>query len=517
MARLGRALPGFIWTRGPIALGQSWTTFQGAAILAVTATLTAAGVDVQPADAPTMSATVTMTTTATGVPQGAVAMTVAASMAVDATVIKPAAVTLSPTVSMTAGATDVRLGAVAMSATASMTAGATEIEFATVSMAPAISMTVSQATALQGAAAMVVTAMVTAGATQTAVATVLMTPSGNMTISAIRTPQGIAAMTVVGSLSAGGARTALAAAAMTAAFTMTLGVSGTFPANIDLSMTFHLTSQSKQTQSATVLMQPSVTFVITGFFNPTTSVHMSVVSSIVASAVIGLTVSAQQTYYLRQSQNWAIEQEQQRHAQALYSVGEMACFVLMWHEIDFQRGLVTRCATCYDTADPIINRITSVYNQPTRNKCPDCFGTTFEGGFRARIVRPVIITDTDETEKPDRRGVVHTDDMEVESTWDFRSRNGDFLLRADGSRWRLSAPQRTTLRTGFAHPSQLITAIAYSAMRASYEEEGTVAYLLPPTDPTQLQAVLTAPAFWPPDFSTFEIERAALIPASLQD
>src|SRR6202012_4188862 len=122
--------------------------------------------------------------------------------------------------------------------------------------------------------------------------------------------------------------------------------------------------------------------------------------------------------------------------------------------IDFLRGLVQRCSTCYASTDPLANRITNVYNQPTRNKCPDCFGTTFEGGFRARMVRPVIINDTDETEKQDRRGTVHTDDIQVESTWDFRSRDGDYLLRADGSRWRLSAPMRTTLRTGFVYPSQ---------------------------------------------------------------
>lgn len=516
MARLGRALPGFIWTRGPIALGQSWTTFQGAAVLGMTATLVAAGADIQPATAPTLSVTATVTAAATGVPQGAVAMSVAASMTADATVVKPSAATLSPVVTMTSAATDVRPGAVAMTVAASMTTAATETEFAAVAMTPAVTMTVSQATALQGAASLGVVASVVAGATQNFAVAALMTPSGSMIVSATRGVAAAAEMDVTASLSATGLRTVLAVVAITPAVTMSVSSAAVSLANIAMMMTATLTTQAKQTQLAASVMQPTFSVTITGF-NATTSVPMTVTATVTARATVGIGVSQRQTYYLRQRQNWAIEQEQQRHAQALYTLGEMACFILMWHEIDFQRGLVGRCTTCYATADPLLNRVTNVYNQPTRNKCPDCFGTTFEGGFRARIVRPVIITDTDETEKPDRRGAVHTDDMEVESTWDFRSRNGDFLLRADGSRWRLGAPQRTTLRTGFAHPSQLATAIAYSAMRASYEEEGTVAYLLPPTDPEQLQAVLTTPALWPPDFSAFEIERADLIPASLQD
>src|SRR6478609_414109 len=52
-------------------------------------------------------------------------------------------------------------------------------------------------------------------------------------------------------------------------------------------------------------------------------------------------------YYLRDRQNWAVEQERMRHDEALYSIGEYAIFVLMWHIQDLTAGLVQRCSRCY--------------------------------------------------------------------------------------------------------------------------------------------------------------------------
>jgi hypothetical protein len=142
-------------------------------------------------------------------------------------------------------------------------------------------------------------------------------------------------------------------------------------------------------------------------------------------------------YYLRQQEDWATYQERMRHEQALYQVGEYSMFILMWSLIDFEEGLVVRCTRCYGTTGTIQQRVANVYNQPTQNECPDCYGTTFEGGIRAKIVRPTIWADQDEKEKLAQRGVVHPERVSVESTWDFRMRQGDFILRADGSRWRV--------------------------------------------------------------------------------
>lgn len=224
-----------------------------------------------------------------------------------------------------------------------------------------------------------------------------------------------------------------------------------------------------------------------------------------------------QPYYIREPQDWAIETERRNHAQALYQVGEWAMFVLMWHVVDFEAGLVTRCSTCYGAPDTRARKIADAYNQPTKNKCPDCFGTTFEGGFRAKIVRPAIFTDTDETERIDRRGAVHPDDLNVETTWDFRALGGDYVIRSDNSRWQIRTPERTTLRTGFEHPEQIDTSISYGNIRAGVEEPGTVAYMIPPVDFATVHSLLTTPMRYPGDFSSVEVIRAPLIPHHPQD
>jgi hypothetical protein len=222
-------------------------------------------------------------------------------------------------------------------------------------------------------------------------------------------------------------------------------------------------------------------------------------------------------YYVRQRQDWAIGQEVYRHNQALYIVGEWAVFFLMWTLLDFQQNLVGRCQRCYQAGTDLENRAAAVYNQPTQKECPDCFGTTFEGGFRARIVRPTIFADTDETEQTDKRGAVHPDDVSVESTADFRVRAGDYVLRADGSRWRLPSQTSVRLRTGFEHPSQAATALTLNRFRATLEEPTTVAYLLPPVAKTDLRILLDRQVHYAEDFGDFEVIRAPLIPPSTQD
>lgn len=222
-----------------------------------------------------------------------------------------------------------------------------------------------------------------------------------------------------------------------------------------------------------------------------------------------------QPYYVRDRQPWAVEQERQRHNQALWSVGENAMFALMWHIQDYQAGLVARCARCYATggADTsVATRVASVYNQPTQNRCPDCYGTTFEGGYKALIVRPAIFSDTDESETFGARGVVHPDDVDIESTTDFRVRSGDYAFRANGDRFSLRVPQRITLRTGFSMPYQTQSSIGYNHARASIEDpNASVAYDIGPTH-AELHTILSMGQHLPADFSAFEVIRAPLIP-----
>lgn len=224
------------------------------------------------------------------------------------------------------------------------------------------------------------------------------------------------------------------------------------------------------------------------------------------------TPTATSPLYVRQTQDWAIQQERQRHDEALYWLGEYAFIALMWHLADFELGLIGRCNTCYNTGDSIQDRITAVYNQPTRNLCPDCYGTTFEGGIRALLVRPFMFADTDESEHQDRRGSVHPMSLSGETTWDFRSYQGDYVFRQDGTRYRVSTqPNRDTLRTGFAHPGQKATTLGYARVQLAYEEIGTVAYTIPPGGPTIAALLDVANLQQPIDWTAVEVINGPLI------
>lgn len=216
-------------------------------------------------------------------------------------------------------------------------------------------------------------------------------------------------------------------------------------------------------------------------------------------------------YYLREPRNWAVAQEIYRHNQALYDVGELVYLLLMWHELDFAAGLVARCSRCWGGAPTSKERrISAVYDQPRQNECPVCFGTTFEGGYRARIVRPAILADVEETERQDAKGSMHPASLSVETTVDFRLRAGDYLFRADGSRWQLSAVTRSMVRVGYEHPAQQESGVAYKA-RAGLEERTSVAYRIPPTDKLAVRQVLGQQRRYPPDVAAYEDIRGPLL------
>ncbi len=214
----------------------------------------------------------------------------------------------------------------------------------------------------------------------------------------------------------------------------------------------------------------------------------------------------------RDVQGWALQQEKQRHVQALWQFGELAVFALMWHLEDFQAGLVTRCQRCFSTSTGSDeDQISAAYGQGNQYLCPDCFNTTFEGGYRAIIVRPGIFGDVDKDQRRDKRGIVNTGELAVESTPDFRARTGDYCFRSTGDRYHLRVPRRTTLRTGFASPWQAAAAIDYNHSRATIEDPTAVAYIIPPTA-AQLAEVLSTYTRVPTDFSWFETIRSPLIP-----
>jgi hypothetical protein len=220
-----------------------------------------------------------------------------------------------------------------------------------------------------------------------------------------------------------------------------------------------------------------------------------------------------QPSWQRDVQRWAISEERRRHVQALWQYGELAVFCLMWTAADNAAGLVARCQRCF--ANPSLNvedRIAASYGQGNQYACTDCFGTQFEGGYRALIVRPAIFNDMDKGQTKSSKCVVQPGTLGIETTPDFRVRPGDYCFRSDGDRFQLRQPKRTTLRTGFATPWQQDAAIDYNQLNAALEDPASVAYQIPPAQ-AELAQVLGTYTRLPADFSWFEVIRAPLIPS----
>lgn len=176
-------------------------------------------------------------------------------------------------------------------------------------------------------------------------------------------------------------------------------------------------------------------------------------------------------------EDWAEAEVRQSHKEALFAFGEWAIFVLMWRPADEDAGLVGRCLTCYVGE----GRSARAFRQGARDKCPDCFGSTFEGGYRARVIRPALFTDRalDTADSP--RGALVTDTVTIETTDDFTFHHGDYVLRAGRSRYRGDQKNAVTVRTGFVNPDPG-RAIAGSIASAKLEDRNSVAYLIPPTE-----------------------------------
>lgn len=220
-----------------------------------------------------------------------------------------------------------------------------------------------------------------------------------------------------------------------------------------------------------------------------------------------------QPYYVRSDQAWATRNRIYQRDQALYRIGEYAMFVMMWKVSDLQAGLVNRCSRCYNTDDNQ-DRIGSVYNQALQGKCPQCYGTTFDGGIRAKIVRPALFVDADDDEVKGERGVTHPESLSVEATNDFRARSGDFVIRKDGSRYQITRPTRVTLRTGFYHPNQKNDSIGYARLQANLADKSSVVFQIPPNS-EEIQTLLENPGNYPAQ--TADILNGPLIPKSVTD
>jgi hypothetical protein len=215
-------------------------------------------------------------------------------------------------------------------------------------------------------------------------------------------------------------------------------------------------------------------------------------------------------HHLLAQQDFAILTERQRHNDALYSFGEAAMYILMWRAEDHEAGLVGRCPECFIA----YGQVAEAFGQPAIRLCDFCFGTTFEGGYKAKIVRPTIWSTSGGEYEDGPRGEVEKVSGDIESTGDFVLRNGDYVFRADGTRWYVRSPTPKRIVTGFGPKQKTRHTIAYAYASISQEDESSVAFIIPPNTEA-VETILNSENLGsasrvPYDYSPFEEIRGSL-------
>lgn len=178
---------------------------------------------------------------------------------------------------------------------------------------------------------------------------------------------------------------------------------------------------------------------------------------------------------------YARDQEQLRHDDAANWFGEMTAFILWWSIIDFENGDVERCSTCYTP----LGDIADVYKQASESHCTNCYGTTFEGGYRALIYRPALWNIDDSSEEVRKRGLATSRSCTIQPVGGIRFRDNDIAVRSDGTRWRFNQPQVSLLTTGFG-PNSVYTDQIGSVL-SGYMDDETMPSHLPTVDMIFLQ------------------------------
>lgn len=215
-------------------------------------------------------------------------------------------------------------------------------------------------------------------------------------------------------------------------------------------------------------------------------------------------------FAVQQSQPWVSDQIRRQHTEVLYTYGEYAMFLLMWTALDYEAGRVGKCTTCNDTGT-VSDRYASAYNQPLREKCPDCYGTLFEGGYRAKIIRPSLWNDGAPDTNQTPRGFVVSNTFAVETTDDFTMHHQDFVFRVTGDRFSAQTLSPTFIQSGFISPELGGMRVGSQVPQVQLEDKASVAYIIQPTDPAVLLAILGQTVYFDADFSEVEDIRGPLV------
>lgn len=174
---------------------------------------------------------------------------------------------------------------------------------------------------------------------------------------------------------------------------------------------------------------------------------------------------------------YAVDQEVLRHDDAIHYYGEMTACVMLWSVRDFELGLVERCSVCYTP----LGLVTEAYQQSSKQKCANCYGTTFEGGIRALIYRPALWDETPVSQDIRERGHTIVASGTVQVTSDFNMRDGDYLVRQDGTRWRITEPTGSEIVNGFGPTGTQV--FSGATFQVQLEDRSSVAYMVPVSQP----------------------------------
>lgn len=206
--------------------------------------------------------------------------------------------------------------------------------------------------------------------------------------------------------------------------------------------------------------------------------------------------------------DYAIATERFHHTEALYRFGEHAMFALMWTERDFEQGRVGRCSRCFASTGNNA-AIASVYKQANLAACPVCLGTSFEGGYRALVVRPSLWVFSEDADTEGRRGITIGATAEVQTTYDFQMHTGDFVLRGDGTRWQVGPITAPHLSEGFETPTNVDNLVANS-VRVNKEDPSSSAYQVGPGTSELISILNQYNTNWPTDFTAIDEVRSPL-------
>jgi hypothetical protein len=194
---------------------------------------------------------------------------------------------------------------------------------------------------------------------------------------------------------------------------------------------------------------------------------------------------------------WEVANERFRANEAFWRFGELAALVSMWSLKDFQAGRVGACPTCNFND----NVISSVYVQPSFEKCPTCFGVKYagaHGGVKSFLIKPTLWTWGEENTQWERRGEVERQEGSVIVPGTSFLQVRDYVFRGDGYRFQVLSWTGSHLASGLSSKAHTATALTYVCNVAREDPASSPAYIIPPG--TEVLEQVLDPSFlrWPP-------------------